>query len=116
MKWCAEHYKADGTPYNLYRDGLKIYTTIDTRMQKYAEEAVKQHLTKLQETFYEHWQDRSPWEDYPELITQGMRRSERYKNLKEQGFSEEQITTNFNKKIKMTIFLGKEILIQLCPQ
>lgn len=107
LKWCAEHYKADGTPYNLYRDGLKIYTTIDTRMQKYAEEAVKQHLTKLQETFYEHWQDRSPWEDYPELITQGMRRSERYKNLKEQGFSEEQITTNFNKKIKMTIFSWK---------
>ena len=107
LKWCAEHYKADGTPYNLYRDGLKIYTTIDTRMQKYAEEAVKQHLTKLQETFYEHWQDRSPWEDYPELITQGMRRSERYKNLKEQGLSEEQITNNFNKKIKMTIFSWK---------
>jgi len=63
LKWCAEHYKADGTPYNLYRDGLKIYTTIDTRMQKYAEEAVKQHLSKLQQTFYDHWKDRSQWED-----------------------------------------------------
>jgi penicillin-binding protein 1A len=88
----------------LYRDGLKIYTTIDTRMQKYAEEAVKQHLTKLQGTFYEHWQDRSPWEEYPELITQGMKRSERYKNLKEQDFTEEQIVSNFNKKVKMTVF------------
>jgi len=104
LKWCAEHYKADGTPYNLYRDGLKIYTTIDTRMQKYAEQAVKQHLTKLQQTFYEHWKGASPWQDYPELITQGMKRSERYKNLKEQGLSEEQIKNNFNKKVKMTVF------------
>ncbi|MEN9330950.1 MAG: hypothetical protein RLZZ94_40 [Bacteroidota bacterium] len=104
LKWCSEHYKADGSPYNLYRDGLKIYTTIDTRMQKYAEEAVKQHLTKLQQTFYEHWKDRSPWEDYPELITQGMKRSERYKNLKEQGMSDSQIEINFNKKVKMTVF------------
>ena len=104
LKWCAEHYKADGSPYNLYRDGLKIYTTIDTRMQKYAEAAVKQHLTKLQETFYEHWQDRTPWEEYPELITQGMKRSERYKNLKEQDFTEEQIVNNFNKKVKMNVF------------
>jgi penicillin-binding protein 1A len=104
LKWCAEHYKADGTPYNLYRDGLKIYTTIDTRMQKYAEQAVKQHLTKLQQTFYDHWKGTSPWKDYPELITQGMKRSERYKNLKEQGLSEEQIKNNFNKKVKMTVF------------
>ena len=104
LKWCAEHYKADGTPYNLYRDGLKIYTTIDTRMQKYAEEAVKQHLSKLQQTFYDHWKGTSPWKDYPELITQGMKRSERYKNLKEQGLSEEQIKNNFNKKVKMTVF------------
>src|ERR1041385_4391063 len=47
LKWCKEHMKADGTPYNLYSDGLRIYTTIDSRMQRYAEEAVREHLTEI---------------------------------------------------------------------
>ncbi len=55
--WCEHHYRPDGSPYNLYRDGLRIYTTIDSRMQKYAEEAVSEHLgTDLQPSFYKHWE------------------------------------------------------------
>ena len=56
-EWCKNHYKPDGTPYNLYKDGLKIYTTIDSRMQRYAEEAVREHLQlDLQPAFYKHWE------------------------------------------------------------
>ena len=56
-EWCKNHYKPDGTPYNLYKDGLKIYTTIDSRMQRYAEEAVREHLQlDLQPAFYRHWE------------------------------------------------------------
>jgi penicillin-binding protein 1A len=55
--WCKTHYKADGTPYNLYKDGLKIHTTIDSRMQRYAEEAVREHLADdLQPSFFKHWE------------------------------------------------------------
>jgi penicillin-binding protein 1A len=56
-KWCKTHFKPDGKPYNLYKDGLKIYTTIDSRMQRYAEEAVREHLSQdLQPAFYKHWE------------------------------------------------------------
>ena len=54
--WCSNHYKADSTPYDLYKDGLKIYTTLDSRLQQYAEEAVIEHLSlDLQPTFYKQW-------------------------------------------------------------
>lgn len=104
LKWCSEHTKADGTPYNLYRDGLRIYTTIDSRMQKYAEEAVKQHLTELQKTFYDHWKGRVPWADQPEIIDEAMKRSERYLSLREQGKSESEIRKIFNRKERMKVF------------
>ncbi|HNR49321.1 MAG TPA: PBP1A family penicillin-binding protein [Bacteroidia bacterium] len=103
-KWCSEHKKADGSTYNLYRDGLRIYTTIDSRMQEYAEEALKEHLTALQKTFDEHWKGRVPWAQHPEVIEEGIKRSARYASLKADGLSEAEIKENFNTKIPMTVF------------
>lgn len=103
-KWCREHKKADGSTYNIYRDGLRIYTTIDSRMQRYAEEAVKEHLSDLQKTFFEHWKNRNPFSEVPEVIEQGMKRSARYAELKEEGVSEDSIRKNFNTKTRMSIF------------
>lgn len=104
LKWCKEHKKADGTPYNLYRDGLHIYTTIDSRMQQHAEDAVKMQLTELQKTFYDHWKNRVAWADHPEIITDAMKKSDRYKALKDSGATEEKIKKIFDKKIPMTVF------------
>lgn len=103
-KWCREHKKVDGSAYNIYRDGLRIYTTIDSRMQRYAEEAVKEHLTDLQKTFFEHWKNRNPFSEVPEVVDQGMKRSARYAELKEEGVSEDSIRKVFNTKIRMSIF------------
>jgi penicillin-binding protein 1A len=106
-KWCHEHKKADGAPYNLYTDGLRIYTTIDSRMQRYAEEAVKEHLSSLQKEFNAHWKGKTPWKEHPEIITDAMKRSERYRTMKEAGASESDIKRSFDKKIKMTVFTWK---------
>lgn len=107
LQWCKEHKKADGSPYNLYRDGLRIYTTIDTRMQRYAEEAVQEHFTELQKTFYEHWKGRVPWAEHPELIDEAMKRSDRYISMKKAGASAAEIKKAFNKKTEMTVFSWK---------
>ena len=103
-KWCREHRKADGTEYNLYRDGIKIYTTIDSRMQRYAEEAMKEHMKDLQKSFNDHWKGRNPFWEVPEVIDQGMKQSYRYAGLKAEGLSEDSIRKNFNTKIPMSIF------------
>ena len=94
----------DGTPYNLYRDGLKIYTTINSTMQQYAEEAESQHMTKLQRLFNEHWRGRIPWAGNPEVIEQSMKRSERYKELVEEGLAPDSIALDFRTPVKMKVF------------
>ena len=95
LEWCSSpsNYKSNGDPYNLYTDGLVIYTTIDSKLQKHAEDAVKSHMSKLQKLFYNHWKGRSkaPYpsdmsrKDINRLIYQGIKRSERYRKLKNQG-------------------------------
>ncbi len=116
LKWCKDHKKADGMPYNLYRDGLRIYTTIDSRMQRYAEEAVQEHFAELQKTFYDHWKGRVPWSDHPELIDEAMKRSDRYISMKKGGASEAEIKKVFAKKTEMTLFSWKgEIDTTLSP-
>jgi penicillin-binding protein 1A len=107
LKWCKEHKKADGSPYNLYRDGLRIYTTVDTRMQRYAEEAVKEHMTDLQKSFYDHWKGRVAWADQPQIIEETMKRSERYLRLQKDGKSESEIKKIFDKKVEMKVFSWK---------
>ena len=61
MTWCKNNTKPDGSPYNIYTDGLKIYTTIDSRLQEYAEKAVAQHMTDVQKQFFDHWRKENPF-------------------------------------------------------
>ncbi len=111
-EWAKTHYKSDGTPYNIYRDGLRIYTTIDSRMQQYAEEAVREHLSlDLQPAFFRHWKNdkRAPFAlktqaDIDKVMTLSMKRSERYRLLKKAGWSMDSIIANFNEPIPMTLF------------
>lgn len=107
LKWCKEHVKADGTPYNLYSDGLRIYTTIDSRMQRYAEEAVRTHLTELQKQFFAHWKGKDPWGPHKEVLTEAMKRSDRYITLKMAKASEKEIKKQFNTKARMKLFSWK---------
>lgn len=114
-KWCEKHTRPDGTPYSLYTDGLKIYTTINSRMQGFAEEALHTHIASLQEDFNTHWKGYSkapfPKDFEPEqidaIIDQGMKRSERYRALREAGKSLKEIKKVFRKKVPMTIFSWK---------
>jgi penicillin-binding protein 1A len=89
---------------NLYKDGLKIYTTIDSRMQTYAEQAVQKHLADLQPIFNAHWKGKVPWGEFTELLTEGMKRSDRYIRLKDDSVSEAEIEKIFNKPVKMKLF------------
>lgn len=111
--WLKEHKKPDGEPYNLYKDGLKIYTTINSKMQKYAEEAVAEHMGKdLQPQFFKHWKGvkNAPFDrnltqaEVDKIMTQAVHRSTRFINLKKQGLSEKEILESFKKKVKMRVF------------
>ena len=113
-KWCKTHYKADGEPYNLYRDGLRIYTTINSKMQTYAEEAVAQHLGKeLQRDFFKHWDTKRfkhpPFyrisdKEYDHIMTMAKKRSSRYYWLHRAGMSEDSINIVFNTPVQMRVF------------
>ncbi len=114
-EWCKTHFKADGTPYDLYRDGLKIYTTIDSRMQQYAEEAIKEHLGQyLQPAFYEHWEGytHAPFvfksdsieKEVEKIMDMSMKRSVRYRRMKAAGIAADSIKKSFNTPVKMTVF------------
>jgi penicillin-binding protein 1A len=113
-KWCSTHLKPDGKPYDLYKDGLKIYTTIDSRMQQYAEEAVIEHLSKdLQPAFFRHWKghtnapfyfERNAQEQIAAIMNQAMRRSDRYRNLQRSGMPNDSIEISFNTPTHMRVF------------
>jgi penicillin-binding protein 1A len=113
--WITKNRKPDGGTYNLYKDGLKIYTTINSKMQLYAEQAVAEHLGgELQPAFYKHWKGNShaPFDftgpdkkvEISKIMDQAMRRSDRYRNLKKAGVSNDSINRSFNTPIKMSIF------------
>ena len=100
--------KEDGTPYDLDKDGLKIYTPINYEMQEYAEAAQKEWMQKLQHEFNKQWRNRSAFTgERAKLLQSGMRRSDRYLRMKEDGASEEEIKKAFNTKTAMTIFTWK---------
>jgi penicillin-binding protein 1A len=113
--WVEKNPKPDGTKYNLYKDGLKIYTTLNSKMQIYAEQAVSEHMGKdLQPAFFKHWKGRegAPF-DFPKdivkeeankLLTASMKRSDRYIRLRNAGASEDSIKRSFNTKVQMKIF------------
>lgn len=102
--------KADGSTYNLYKDGLKIYTSIDSKIQQYAEESVTKHMSYLQGQFGKHWKGyprEKPWGDDRWLDEQKVR-SDRYQKMKEAGESDKTIDSVFTKvKVPMTIFTWK---------
>ena len=112
-QWCKTHYKADGSEYNLFKDGLKIYTTINYKMQEYAEEAIKEHLGgELQDVFFKHWEgyDKAPFEQeftqgkIDTILMQAMHRTSRYKHLVKNNVSEDSINKVFNTPVKMQVF------------
>ena len=111
--WLNKNTKADGSKYNLDKDGLRIYTTINHKMQKYAEEAVAEHLGKdLQKSFWRdlRWKKNKPFSDdiEPEMIDQLMKHarrwSDRYRIMKANGASEAQIRKSFSEPVKMRLF------------
>ena len=112
--WAKENKKADGSEYDIYKDGLKIYTTIDSRMQLYAEEAVTQHLTNLQKEFVIDQKDNknAPFvrlneAETKKLMMQAMKTSERWRSMSAQDKSEEDIIKSFGVKTKMKVFTWK---------
>lgn len=109
--WIAKNPKPDGTSYNLYTDGLKIYTTIDSRMQQHAEDAMRAHMSNLQRVFYIHWKGRknAPFEDLDtkgidRLMRQAMRRTDRYRIAKKNDLPNDSIELQFNTPREMTVF------------
>jgi penicillin-binding protein 1A len=106
--WCEKNPKPDGSKWNIYEDGLKVFTTIDSRMQKYAEDAMAEQLTFLQDAFFKEWKGKEPWKfgtrAKPELLEKMMKQSERYVEMKAEGKSDAEIKKVFNTKIPMTVF------------
>lgn len=102
--------KPDGKPYDIYKDGLKIYTSLDGRLQKHAEDAAEEHMKVLQQRFDDHWRwgDERLWSDYRvKIIEDGIRNSRRYKILKEAGWNDAKIKKNFETPINITLFSWK---------
>ncbi len=112
--WCKKNTKADGTPYNIYRDGLKIYTTINSRMQQYAEAAVQKQMEQVIQPQMERqykatrvlFQETTP-EDRQKIMQQAIRYSDRYREMKEAGCSVEEIMQSFEKPCSMKVFTYK---------
>ena len=113
--FCNKNFNTSGAPYNIYVDGLKIYTTIDSRMQRYAEESVKEHIETLQTSFFKEKRGRSyaPFsrklstEVINDIMSRSMRQSERYIKMKAAGFTKEQIGILFRKPVEMQVFSYK---------
>lgn len=114
--WCLKNKKKDGTNYNIYTDGLKIYTTINSRMQQYAEEAVIEHLANnLQDKFFEEKKrnKRAPYSNklsekgVNELLDRAIKQSERYRVMKAAGATEEAIRKAFDTPEQMSVFTWK---------
>lgn len=113
-KWIDKNKKPDGSDYDIYKDGLKIYTTIDSRMQLHAEEAVTAHMANLQEEFFKQSKDNknAPFVNISaietqKILNQAMKSSNRWAVMKAMDKSEEEIIKSFSEKTKMTVFSWK---------
>jgi penicillin-binding protein 1A len=114
--WCNTHFKSDGSPYNIYKDGLKIYTTIDSRMQEYAEYAVRKHMKEeLQPAFFKHWKGakNAPFSrdlskaEINKIYDDAMKRSDRYIRMRQAGMSKDSIRKAFQTPVEMRVFSYK---------
>lgn len=105
-KWCKEHKKENGQNYNLYKDGLKIYTTINPRMQVYAEEAVAKHISYMQKILNSQGNIKSGsvWKGHENVLDAAMKQSDRWNNAKAAGLKDDEIKKQFYEKTKMKIF------------
>ena len=105
-KWCKEHKKNNGDPYNLYRDGLKIYTTINPRMQLYAEEAVARHMAYLQKEFNKQSNIKTGtvWKDFNNQLELAIKQTDRWRNLKREEMEESDIRKTFDESSPMRVF------------
>ncbi|MEO0572023.1 MAG: transglycosylase domain-containing protein [Bacteroidota bacterium] len=112
-RWVKDNKKPDGSEYNIYLDGLKVYTTIDSRMQQHAEDAVEAHMKRLQaEFFVQNTPERNPTTPFLDLepseidgiLERAMKTSARWRALKRQGSSEKEIRASFNEKTEMNVF------------
>jgi len=111
--WCNKNRKRNGEPYSIYTDGLRVHTTIDSRMQKYAEQAVYQHVVKFLQPAFEEGKKSKPNYPYSSTLTsqqvqqvlmRNVRQCERYRVLKEDGLSEEEILKSFRTPVRMSVF------------
>ena len=113
--WCSKNKKANGTPYNLSTDGLKIYTTIDSRMQKYAEESMEEHMSKTVQPAFEKEKKGKAYapfsyrqrNDVDTILYRAMKNTDRYRILKNSGMSENDIYRNFRQPAEMKVFSWK---------
>lgn len=111
--WCKSHINSETeAPYNIYKDGLKIYTTIDSKMQNYAEEAVYEHMNDLQKMFSKECLNKKnapfAWniskQEIEGIMNSSVKRSDRYRQLKEDGLSHEKIIEIFHKPVPMRVY------------
>lgn len=116
--WSKRNVKVGGQTYDIHRDGLKIYTTLDANLQTLAEQAVTEHMINLQQSFNQHWGDKEPWRDVPKvskkqspiwagtngLLFRGIEDSDRYKNMKQANIPMEDIKDSFNVPTKMSVY------------
>ena len=123
--WCHKNFKKDGTPYDIYVDGLKVYTTIDSRMQRYAEEAVRGHVGLYLQKQFEKERASSPNFPYSSSLSsadvkrslqRAMQQTDRYRLMKQAGASDEEIQKAFSTPVQMTIFTYQgEKDVQMTP-
>lgn len=112
-EWCAAHFREDGEPYNLFTDGLRIYTSIDPKLQAYAEQSVRDVLGELQNKFDDQL---ASWAAYYEPLEQATKRSRRYQNLKARGLDYKSIQASFSKKTPMQVYVdGRMKQVNMSP-
>ena len=111
--WCNKNKKRDGSPYSIYTDGLKVYTTIDSRMQKYAEQACYEHVVKFLQPAFNKENSQKKTAPYTgklsaaevrKILMRSVRQSDRYRTLKAENASDAEIDRSFNTRTKMSIF------------
>jgi penicillin-binding protein 1A len=104
LKWCASNTKENGEPWNLYTDGLRIVTTINSSMQQYANQSVLEHMKVLQAEFDKHWTDAEPWRANGNILQRAIQRSTRHQKMTAAGKTQQEIDEAFNKKITASLF------------
>lgn len=106
-RWAKDNPKKDGSQYNIYTDGLKIYTSIDYSLQRAAEEAVSSHMTVLQKEFVQQWNGNEPWLRNPEMAIREIRRCKRYQTLRRKGVPEDEIHKQLEIPVESMVFTWK---------